>query len=490
MNIEKILWLAIGACVALALVFVSTVSAERIEIGQNDWVYMNETVDISLAVAYPDFQVVWCNASNYDCDPPDQVIDITGNMHKYYIDPAIFHYGKYYRWDGEWHRAENADAFTVMPGIRPIITNETNWTGPNFTPIPMKYGPYKYVIARGDAPEIYTVVNRSDPCHLWLFTNTVDTLNIDMDARNSTRYHKFTTPDTYSMNIGTYTGYLQFNGANKMQDVFLDKDILDTPYDDSMVKDVPIITWKLDEVKNQFDTLAKEVPQFDDVLTPIILVVEEPDITITEVTQDEDKLWISGITNWDNKTNIKIELDPDNYVLPIDKKLHTWSASVLGDIDSKRTFSTAVKINREELYIGTHELVMTVDKLPGFSAHYNFQISDVYVMPTPTPVIKRMVLTDRDDPIPAYVAPTITRDFSSGLTPTPTWKPTPIRTSNLTYANGSPYVTTPTVGVVTTENRTSNITPTGTHDSNIYLPIPVWVPALAMLTVLLFRRKP
>ena len=90
--------------------------------------YMNETVDISQAVSWPAFQICWCSQRNYDCDPPDQEIDIEGNMFDYYIDPAKFNYGTYYRWDGSWHRGENSVAFSVIPGTRPIPSVAANKT--------------------------------------------------------------------------------------------------------------------------------------------------------------------------------------------------------------------------------------------------------------------------------------------------------------------------------------------------------------------------
>lgn len=486
METERILWILVAVTFLLSLI---AITATAIEIHQGDLVYMNETIDISQAVSWPDYQIVWCKGNNYDCSPPDQLIDVSamGNMHTFYVDPNLFNYGDYYRWDGKWHKGENANAFRVIPGTRPVLINLTNESEPNTTPNYFKEGPFHYLIARGDSPRIYSTVNRTDVCHIWLFTNSLSTLDIPMDNLNFTQYHNFTTADTYGMEAGTYTGYLQFKGLNGFQDIYTDGNYLDTPYDDSKVPDVPIITWNMGNVKAQFDQLKSETPYFDDVLIPVTLTVEDPAITVTEVTQEENKLWISGVTNWDNNTVITLQLDPDNYALPLDKARHTWKTFVIGDIDSKRTFSTAMPIDRSELSVGPHSILMTVDKDKGLTeTDYTFKVSDVYVMPTPTPELKRMVLTDKNDPIPTLVTAVPTKTVQTLVAVTTT------RRYNVTTNSTVPVATprlTQEIPVLKQTAAVSNATPTRTRDSNIYVDIPVWIPVLGLLTVLVLRRR-
>ena len=372
------------------LLLVSPVSAS-IQVAQGDVVYMNETVDISLAVAYPDFQVAWCEARNYDCDPPDQVIDITGNMHNYWLNPEKFRYGTYYRWDGEWHRAENAVAFKILPGTRPVkkINQTINKTE---VQIVQHEGPYEYLIARGDTPTVYTVLNRSDSCQLWVFSDSMNTYDLSLEYSNDTYSRTFAKSETLGMSVGEYDGYIQCNGNNGLQDIFLLNGELDTPYDDRIVPDVPIIAWNLLNVKRQFDQLASDIPRFDDKLIPIRISVVDPTITITSVEQDEKKLYIMGSTSWSNGTTITLRLDPDNYVLQKEIALHTWTTFTNGPIDAPRTFATALSLDKEELFVGMHEITSTVESKGDIAvSSYNFRISDVMVMPTPTPEPKRMI---------------------------------------------------------------------------------------------------
>lgn len=362
---------------------------------------MNETIDISQAVSFPAFQIVWCTQKNYDCDPPDQTIDIEGNMYDYWIDPSVFHVGTYYRWDGSWHRAENSVAFTVLPGTRPVIPASANTTEeiPDIIGTTQdSEGPFNYVIARGDSPRVYTTIlpegsAEPSPAHLWLFSNTLMSMNLPMERSGNTYSYRMSKELTANMAEGTYTGYIQLNGLNRAQDIFLDGMVLDTPYDDTVVPDVNILQWNLRSVKEDFDVLRTKCNLFDDELIPVTVTVYPMEITVVGVEQTEEKLYISGETTLDDESVFTVQLDPDNYKLRSDILLHTWQSHASGGIDSKRKFATAVDIDAKELYIGSHEIVVSIDKA-GYTAEtaYDFKITDVYVMPTPTPEIKRFVV--------------------------------------------------------------------------------------------------
>ena len=461
----------------LFLVLVCPASA-TIQVAQGDLVYMGETLDISLAVAYPDFQVAWCEERNYDCDPPDQVIDIVGNMHNYTID-SKFKYGQYYRWDGEWHRAENSLAFKVIPGTRP--KNKINQTI-NQTPVQIVQheGPYEYLIARGDSPTVYTVLNRSDSCQLWIFSDTTNSYDLALIRDRDTYSRKLSEEDTLSMGIGEYDGYIQCNGNSGFQDIFFVNGELDTPYDDKMVPDVPIISWNLLNVKRQFDQLASDIPRFDDKLIPIKVLVVEPTTTITSVEQDEEKLYIMGTTTWGNNSPITLRLDPDNYKLSRDIALHTWTTFTIGSIDAPRTFATAFPLDKEELFIGMHEIRSNVEtKRNTAYSSFEFLVSDVMVMPTPTPVAKRMIYGKDWEEIPVKVTPTPTIEIVVTETPEVTVGSTPTvnETVNVTQmATLHPTVTKPTAAP--TANQTI---PT--------IPVSIGVVLSSVTIAIVMRRK-
>ncbi len=438
-----------------------------LQVAQGDPVYMNETLDISLAVSYPKYQIAWCSANNYDCDPPDQVIDASENpLEKYWLDPSIFKYGTYYRWDGEWHPAENAIAFTILPGERPIkkINQTVNKTEvPN--QIKEREGPYNYLIARGDSPTIYTVLNRSDSCQLWIFSNTMDTYDMALSYSNDTYSRKLTEGETMAMEAGEYGGYIQCNGNNGWQDIMLMAGELDTPYDDRLVQDVPIISWNLLNVKRQFDQLALNIPRFDDKLIPIKIAVVEPTITITNVEQDEDKLYLMGSTSWSNETPITVKLDPDNYKLDRDIKLHTWQTFATGTIDAPRTFATALPLDKKELSIGWHEIEMSnPTKINMAVSSYRFYKSDVYIMPTPTPEVKMMIYGKDFEEIPVKI------------------EPTPEPTVNITTEEAANVSTTRNITINITTNATlaHTVEPTTIPTANETIPT---IPMPTMLSI-------
>jgi hypothetical protein len=426
--------------------------ASALVISQGDSVYLNETHDITLAVSYPTYQVAWCAAGNADCDPPDQVIDTEqGNLEKYWIDPTVFKIGTYYRWDGEWHPAENAVAFIVKPGKRPVNLTRVNNTTVKAADEPVLVdGPFHYIVPRGDASEVYTVLNSQTlPCHLWVFSNTLDTYNLPM-GKNQARYsYHFTEAQSLDMSVGEYSGYIQCDGRNEWQDIYLDGNILDTPYDNNKVPDVTIEEWNLLNAKRQFDELKQRIPRFDDDLTPITVSVVDPSITISSIEQGPDKLWISGTTTWGNNSPITLKLDHDNYKLSADIALHTWKTFATGSIDAPRTFATAISLNKEELAIGIHEITAKADRNANTAvSSLTFMVSDVYVMPTPTPETKRMIYGKDWEVIPQKIEPTpeptenltetwggwvtITPEPETNATPTPNTTATTIATTSTT----------------------------------------------------------
>lgn len=459
----------------LSLLLLASPASAYIQVAQGDLCYMNETLDITLAVSYPKYQIAWCAANNYDCDPPDQVIDASdGNLEKYWLDPSIFKYGTYYRWDGEWHPAENSIAFTILPGPRPIqklnqTVNKTDVPGQ----IRIHEGPYNYLIARGDTPTVYTILNRSDSCQLWIFSNTMDTYDMALSYSNDTYLRKLTYGETMSMATGEYDGYIQCNGNNGWQDIMLMSEELDTPYDDRIIPDVPIISWNLLNVKRQFDQLASTIPRFDDKLIPMKITVVEPTMTITNVEQDDSKLYIMGTTTWDNNTPITVKLDPDNYKLPRDIALHTWTTFAIGSIDVPRTFATALPLDKKELSIGWHEIEMSNPEKSNMAVStYRFYKSDVYVMPTPTPEIKMMIYGKDFEELPVKIEPT----------------PEPIVTE--TTVEVTTVIPTVNITVNTTPNATKKATIAPTANSTIpTIPVSAGIVVTAVCAAIVLRRE-
>jgi hypothetical protein len=432
-----LLWICILliSCLLILYVVCPPVSAS-IEIRQGDIAYLGETVDISQAIAWPDFTIVWCSGGYAGCMPPTQTIQITGFMYKYYLDPAVFRIGTYYRWDGHWNRGENMVAFTINPGTRPLNTTTPEIsTDVGSVSIPRKEGPYYFTIARGDTPLMNMYMNRTDPAHIWIFAATKDGYDIPLENVDGNYSHMLSYNETFSMGVGEYDGYVQFNGKNGMQDVFINKQdfCLDTPYDDAVVPDVDIELWNLINMRTNFDALTKRIPLFDDVLIPIKFKITEPNVIITDVEQENTILHVSGTTSWSDGVIITFKLDPDNYKLNSDIALHTWTTTAHGELDAPRTFSTAIKLNPDELFIGVHELQSTTEKNHFEStAYYNFRITDVYVMPTPTPQITRKIVGMDWQPISTTATPIPEQTIVPTVIQTPTESKATVVSSTVT----------------------------------------------------------
>lgn len=463
-----------------------------IEVSQGDYIYLNDTVDISRAIAWPDYKLAWCRGDYYGCNPPDQIIQITGFMYKYYIDPAVWHTGTYYRWDGQWNRGEYALAFTILPGERPdmaTLKDDLKGRGDLASPNVTIEGPYHYLVARGDDPLITVRIARDDPAHLWMFGTTTSLLDYPMKKDGFDYSYQMNLNDTFSVNPGKYTGYLQFDGKNRLQDVFWDSisKCIDSPYDDDVVPDLAVNERNPQMVKATFENQIKNMQYSDDILIPVTMTVSEPSVVITELEQGNDKLWLTGRTTWSNGTPITLKLDEENYKLAQDIRLHTWTTTISGNLTELRAFSIAMPFEMKELYIGSHQIKMSVTK-NNFTtdAYHDFRISGTYIMPTPTPEFRKVMTNSNGSPI--VTMPTTIPVPQVVYTPIPS---TYINSNGTVVVNVTPVETKATIKPVKA-NVTTNVAvvPTPTKDPNIQVGLSEWVAVAALIAAIGWRRKP
>jgi hypothetical protein len=185
-------------------------------------------------------------------------------------------------------------------------------------------------------------------------------------------------------------------------------------------------------------------------------------------------LWISGITTWWNNTDLKIELDPDNYALAQDKRLHTWTTQVYGEPAAWRRFSQEVPITMEEMYLGMHEIKLTVNKYNRENVvFHNFRITGTFIMPTPTPEFKKYITDINGSPV-------LTMPTTEPPTPTPTRTPIQITTYKVNSTNVTATETTQARPTATRPPAvTATPVPTATRDPNITIPLPWWISLVA-----------
>jgi hypothetical protein len=224
--------------------------------------------------------------------------------------------------------------------------------------------------------------------------------------------------------------------------------------------------------------------------------VAEPTLTITEVVQDIQKkeLWIHGTTTWGEGTAITIRLDPDQFALKRDIREHTWASFAVGNISQEREFDAVINYEERELAIGPHEITATIDKNHLTTiAYHTFLVSDILVMPTPTPSTKRILLNAEAKPMttriyapaPIEIAPTATAPqspvepivLSTGASKVDVLEERTITPSNPVETPLAAVTTAPVI-----------VTPTATRDPNIHVPLPWWI-AVAAVGIAVWRRS-
>lgn len=493
-----LLLIAFGLTLALGIAAPASAS---VVLNQGDTAYLGEYVDLSRVVAWPDYKLAWCSGDMYGCTPPDQVIAISGYMSNYYLDPGVWHTGTYYRWDGQWHRGENMEAFTILPGTRPAPTptptpNET--TEVNTTPEALKEGPFTFLIARGDNPRLTFTSGRKDAAHLWMFGTTKQVIDLPMNKTGNDYYYQLNTSDTFSTDVGTYDGYLQFNGDNGLQDVYWNPvtQCIETPYRSSLQKDVCPNVWNPANVKQEFLNMIGTAYNSDDFLVPVKIQVKEPEIVVTELLRGSDTIWIQGQTTWSPGTILTLKLDPDNYATSQEIRLHTWTTIINGTMDTWRTFSISCDLNLDELSIGTHDFKMSVTKnRKTTEMFYTFRVSDTFIMPTPTPRVEKILLDAEGNKIvmTTTVVPTPTPRVS--LTLSPGTYNTTSRTDVVEYVNGTlknttitPPTPTPPPMKVVTVTATTVTKPVPAQTTIPTIPVSPLIGMLAVAGVIAWRR--
>jgi len=237
---------------------------------------------------------------------------------------------------------------------------------------------------------------------------------------------------TNKFELGRYTGYLQFNGVNKRQDVFYDraKNNLDSPYKN--VSPINLDPFIPERIKQEFEKLVNQTEYSDDLLIPITLNVMEPDVIITDYWEESDNIVIEGTTTMGEGTELVIELNPEHYALPAEIEANRHRVNATGSSKELRKFSVSAQIKWDELSVGHHKMRVGINKYKiNVSMDKDFEISGVWVMPTPTPSFRKIVIVEGgnthqvDDKGRNINSTGTATNITTLPTPTPTSVPTP-----------------------------------------------------------------
>lgn len=97
-----------------------------IEPKQGGDVYLGEFINVQLLVGWTN-QLAWFKDDQYGSQP-DLIVDASSFQKRFYIDPAKFRIGMWYKWDNVYEPAGNNEAFRVRPGTRPTPTPTINFS--------------------------------------------------------------------------------------------------------------------------------------------------------------------------------------------------------------------------------------------------------------------------------------------------------------------------------------------------------------------------
>ena len=486
----------------LLISLIPAVSAEIYRVNQTDTVFQGEYADISGVTSWTN-QLAYFGGGDY-IGNPTKIIDTSKNRYQFYIDPAIFEVGKYYKWDGTPEPNSSSLAFVVKTGVRDwgistIVTRKVTPV-PTIDPEDLVHVVPKdthILIARGDTGLLEFTPDRSisgggqADAYLWLFGTgqSLDKLlgeKMTYSLNGTTTQFLFLPNLTETLDVGWYTGYIQYVGLNRKPDVFYVEDtvhytkILDTPFDDDVIPDVDINGFVPYKIQQELEKLEANKAYSDDILVPLTIEIQDPRIIIKDYWEEADRIVIQGETNLWNGTEITVKLDPDNHVLAQDARLHTWKAyAVKGDLTStitdlgskyvttngqpvyigtsvQRRFSIRIPVAWGEMAIGEHQLKASANPYKiNVEGYKTFQVTGVWVNPTPTQIFQKVIVDEYGTHLVSSNG-TIIYDSSGGvITPAPTGSWT-------IDVNGNPVYITVTPAITAAPTPTPLPTPTPT----------------------------
>lgn len=421
--------------------FVPPASARCEVLMPGDFVYLNETCDVSRVVSWGGMFAHF--PGEYYSDNPDRIVNITGFMYTHFIDPNKYVVGNWYKWEGSYEANGYNLAFIVKSGKRPNVTANVTT---NITPTPKPTMEIKRIntdmlLARGEQYEYtYNSTYKGD-AWLWMFTPDNAYMGVPLEYYNGYNY-LFTPELTQSLVPDVYTEYIQFAGNNSRQDIYYKDGGLQSLY-----RDIPSVyiagNYSYLQVPDLFLKMEKN-PLSDDIVVPLRTTIEEPSIIIKNYYRDGDTIIVQGNTSLSFDTKINCIIDPDHWTTQTEKRANTYPVTMMGDIEHERTFIVRLPLNWDELSIGEHNIVLSAQNgLINLTAHKEFKVTDTYVMPSPTPEKVKIALDDNGTPlVTAIPSPTPTPEPTT-IEPTPTPDPTiePNFTANVTIPTPTPEPT-------------------------------------------------
>jgi hypothetical protein len=362
--------------------------------------YLGEYVDISGVVGWSDKLAFWYGTPSQSI-APDLIVDASSFQHRFYLDPAKFRVGTWYKWDGSYEPNGNMQAFEIKSGTRPAptpvptltITAENSTLNVSISDRPTNDHIY---LARGDQ-EVFSYYYKGDEKngYLWLFSNKQSILGIQMTpTKADSHIFEFTFDPHLSQSLptGVYTGYMQFCDR---QDVFYNRtaNALDSPF-----KSVPaksISGFDSTKINALFTTMEQNSAYTDDVLIPVSAEIVDPAIQFTDYYEESNDIIVQGKSTMSVGTPIGFLIDPSQHPDPRDAFLHTTYTRLTGTIDSFRQFYVRIPVDWDNIAIGDHVVFASINNKTlniNMTQYKDFKVTTEWVNPTPTAIAQKVVV--------------------------------------------------------------------------------------------------
>jgi len=352
-------------------------------VNQGDTVYWNHWYDIRSLSPWPNPEVAYFNVySKYDygyCSgTPNKTVNVLEYQAKFYIDPAIFTPGTWFKWGTEkCEPAENQVAFIVSEKPVPIIIeNKTIIVIENVTAVPTTPSypkiPVKHIsdllVARGD-PVSFTNEAIKDGSHVWILgRESIKEYENLLDIHSDNGVLNIPTADIQNLNPHEYTILVDNPGTNT---------ITEAEYNQAN-QEIRSPFYKTPEINaagySGSVLLDKLLPWFrqysDDSITVLEMSVQDPMVEIRTI----DEMWVNSTSVLDVQayTNVAegtiatayLDYNPDDHSVHI----KSWATTVTGDDHGDmRTILATVPIDWENINPGEHSITIIVPQGKAFS---------------------------------------------------------------------------------------------------------------------------
>jgi hypothetical protein len=230
-----------------------------------------------------------------------------------------------------------------------------------------------------DAPWTIWLFSRFGPDHLYDISNT--------RILNGTYYFHISGDLSESLDPGEYTMIKQYPGYNDIKEISYAQrynaslqlnEYLTSPF--KGVEDIDINGWQPSMVRDKLIELSRDT---DDRLDISTLIIEEPLTVVNNIAPDYDRIYLSGISNLQIDTELKILWDSERLVSERDYFFNTFYTKVREDINGRKYWETKINVSVQDLPVGKHWVEVIAN---GKTTTVAYTVGEFFKNQTPPPM--------------------------------------------------------------------------------------------------------